>query len=56
MNPHIVDLRKRSALLRAQAHQLEEEARALEEAERPAPKAGDHKIAPAAGSFVLGRE
>lgn len=51
----IADLRKKAALLRAQAHAMESEAQQLDAARRPN-KPGSHTIAPAAGSFVLKSE
>ncbi len=57
INPRVADLRKKAALLRSQAHLLETEAQQIEDAENPHKKKGDnHTIAPAAGTFVLGRE
>lgn len=52
INPRVADLRKKAALLRAQAHLLEQEAQAIEDAENPK-KPGDHHIAPAAGTFSI---
>ena len=52
INPRVADLRKRAALLRAEAHALEDEAKVVEAIESEGKqRPGDHIVVPRAGNL-----